>query len=195
MTEATTHDSSPDGSEKAAGRARRPRAAAASRLALTVPESRRDVEAAVRRCRRIANRRALLSAGAAVLPIPGLDIAVDVNQLLRMIDDINAEFGLTPMQIERLSTRRRVFVYQAISSVGGALVGRLVSKELIVQLLKRVGMRLTAQQAAKWVPLAGQAVAATLSYTALRWLGEQHIADCARVADSIIELNPRGERR
>jgi uncharacterized protein (DUF697 family) len=160
------------------------------RFALAVPESRFDIDAAARRSRRIVTRRALLSATAAVVPIPGLDIAVDVNQLLRMIEDVNAEFGLTPLQIERLSTKRRMFAYQVIGTVGSVLVGRILTRDLIVQVLKRVGMRLTAQQAAKWVPLAGQAIAATLSFGSLRWLGEQHIADCVRVAGRMIDLNP-----
>jgi hypothetical protein len=47
--------------------------------------------------------------------------------------------------------------------------------------MKTVGIRLTAAQAAKYVPLAGQAASAALNYTALRWLGEQHIKDCIRV--------------
>jgi hypothetical protein len=45
-----------------------------------------------------------------------------------------------------------------------------------------VGRRLTVQQAAKYVPLAGQAVSVALGYSALRYLGEEHIKDCVRVA-------------
>ena len=46
------------------------------------------------------------------------------------------------------------------------------------------GKRLTIKQAAKYVPLAGQAVAAVMGYTALRYLGEEHIKDCVRVAQA-----------
>lgn len=38
------------------------------------------------------------------------------------------------------------------------------------------------RQLAKYVPLAGQAVSATLGYASLRYLGEQHLRDCVRVA-------------
>jgi hypothetical protein len=44
-----------------------------------------------------------------------------------------------------------------------------------------MGKRLTVQQAAKYVPLAGQAISALMGYTALRYLGEEHIKDCGRV--------------
>ena len=46
------------------------------------------------------------------------------------------------------------------------------------------GVRLTVQQAAKYVPLAGQAVSAAMGYTAIRYLGEQHIQDCLRVVQT-----------
>ena len=32
------------------------------------------------------------------------------------------------------------------------------------------------------MPLAGQAISAVMGYTALRYLGEEHIKDCVRVA-------------
>ena len=44
-----------------------------------------------------------------------------------------------------------------------------------------MGLRLSTKQAAKYVPLAGQAIAATLGYATLRYLGEQHLRDCIRV--------------
>ena len=47
---------------------------------------------------------------------------------------------------------------------------------------KTVGLRLTAGQAARYVPLAGQAVSALVGYTAIRYLGEEHLKDCVRVA-------------
>lgn len=42
--------------------------------------------------------------------------------------------------------------------------------------------RLTATQAAKYVPLAGQAVSALVGYSAVRYLGELHLKDCVQVA-------------
>lgn len=41
---------------------------------------------------------------------------------------------------------------------------------------------MTAAQAAKWVPIAGQVAAAGLSFAALKWIGNQHIQYCARIA-------------
>jgi uncharacterized protein (DUF697 family) len=147
-----------------------------------VPGSGTDLQAIARRCRRKVSQRALLAAGVAMVPVPGLDWAADIGLLMRLLPQISAEFGLTPEQVERLAPDRRLVVYKAISATGGMLVGKVVTRELVLQLVRLVGVRLTAQQAAKYVPLAGQAVSAALTYTALRYVCEQHIRQCMDVA-------------
>jgi uncharacterized protein (DUF697 family) len=159
-----------------------------SRALAVVPATRRDVDAIARACRKLATRRALISAGASVVPLPGIDVAVDVSVLVTMIDDINRAFGLTPDQIERLAPRRKAFAYRALTAVGSALVGRVITRQLVLGLLKTVGVRLTAKQAARVVPIAGQMAAATISFAALKYLGDRHIDDCVRVADTMMEL-------
>ena len=141
-----------------------------------------DVEATAARCRRLVTQRALLAAGVAMVPVPGLDWLTDVGVLVKLLPEINRAFGLSPEQIERLAPDRRLVVYKAISTGGGLLVGRLVTRELVIQLLKIVGVRLTTQQAAKFVPIAGQAVSAMLTFGALKYVCEQHIRQCMGVA-------------
>lgn len=140
------------------------------------------IDQAARRSRRLASKRALLAAGVAAVPVPGLDWATDVGVLVRVLPQISAEFGLAPEQIERLAPQRRLVVYKAISAAGGLLVGKVVTRGLVVQALKLIGVRLTAQQAAKFVPLAGQAISAGLTYTGLKFVCEQHIRQCIAVA-------------
>lgn len=149
---------------------------------VVVPASEKDIEATAARCRRMVSRKALLAAGVAAVPVPGLDWLADVAVLVKLLPEINAAFGLTPEQIERLAPDRRIVVYKAISTGGGMLIGRVVTRDLVLRLLKLVGVRLTTQQAAKFVPLAGQAVSAALTYGALRYVCEQHIRQCMGVA-------------
>ena len=113
-----------------------------------------------RRCRKQVVKRALFAAGVAMVPVPGLDWVTDVGLLMKLLPQISAEFGLTPAQIERLAPERQLVVYKAISAGGGLLVGKIVTRDLVFKLVQMVGMRLSAQQAAKYVPLAGQAVSA-----------------------------------
>ncbi len=143
------------------------------------------LQAALDHSRRLVRKRALVAAGVAAVPVPGLDWATDVAVLLRLIPQINAAFGLSAEQVERLAPERRVAVYKAISAGGGMLIGRLVTRELVMKALGVVGVRLTTQQAAKFVPLAGQAVSAVLTYTALKAVCELHIRQCLAVAQQL----------
>jgi uncharacterized protein (DUF697 family) len=147
-----------------------------------VPGDADDLQSIARRCRQRVARSALLAAGVAAVPVPGLDWITDVGVLMRLLPRISAEFGLTPAQIERLAPERRIVVYKAISAGSGMLVGKVVTRELVLRLVQLVGLRLSAQQAAKFVPLAGQAVSAALTFTALRYVCEQHIQQCLAVA-------------
>jgi hypothetical protein len=154
---------------------------------LRLPRSRAELDAAAARCHAMVTRRALVSAGAVLvpLPLPGLDIAADVALLTQLIPAINREFGLTPEQIEALSPTMKVLVYKTIVAFGGAMVGRLITRDLILQALVKVGMRVTTKTAARLVPIAGQAVSAGLSYSAMRFVGAAHIRDCRRVIEAI----------
>ncbi len=145
----------------------------------------KSLQAVAARCRKQVTRSALLAAGFSIVPVPGVDWVADVGLLMRLLPKINAEFGLSPEQIERLAPDRRLVVYKAISAGGGLLVGKIVTRELVMRLVKLVGVRLTAQQAAKYVPLAGQAVSAVLTFSALKFVCEQHIQQCLAVARAL----------
>jgi uncharacterized protein (DUF697 family) len=149
--------------------------------ALDLAKGDAGLQDAVRRCRKLLNRRALVAAAVSTVPIPGLDWAVDAALISRVIPAINEEFGLTPQQIDALPETKREQVQKAVAMVGSVVVGRFVTRELVIRMAQMVGKRLTVQQAAKYVPIAGQAVSAMMGYTALRYLGEEHIKDCVRV--------------
>jgi uncharacterized protein (DUF697 family) len=137
---------------------------------------------AIQRSRRMLNKRALVAGFASAVPVPGLDWAVDAALLSKLLPKINAEFGLSAQQLDRLDPTQRERVQKAIAMTGTVLVGKLITKDLVLKAAKMIGVRLTAIQAAKFVPLAGQAVSAVVGYAAIRYLGEQHIKDCVRVA-------------
>jgi uncharacterized protein (DUF697 family) len=151
------------------------------------PTTRQEIDALARHCRKLVTRRALIAAGVAAVPVPGVDVAVDVGVLVSMIERINAAFALTPDQIDQLAPRRRARAYQAAMTLGGALVGRVVTRELVLRILKTMGVRWSARQAARWVPVAGQIAAASLGFAMLKTFGDRHVADCARVATALID--------
>jgi uncharacterized protein (DUF697 family) len=151
-----------------------------------MPDSESQIDAVADKCRSLVKRRAMMAAGVAAIPIPGLDWVTDIGVLLKLIPDINRAFGLTEAQIERLAPDRRLAVYKAISAGGSMLVGKLITRDLILRALRIVGVRLTTQQAAKFVPIAGQALSAALTYSALRYVCEQHIRQCMDVSRQLM---------
>ena len=141
-----------------------------------------NMQAAVKRSRKMLHKRALLAGAVSAVPIPGLDWAVDAAMLSKLIPEINKEFGLTPQQLDGLNPKKREQVQKAVTMVGSVLIGKLISRDLVIAAATKIGMRLTTKQLAKYVPFAGQIVAATVGYAAIRYLGEEHMKDCIRVA-------------
>ncbi|MFI5445793.1 hypothetical protein [Polaromonas sp. UC242_47] len=140
------------------------------------------LQAAVARGRKLLNKRALVAAAASAVPVPGLDWAVDAAMLSKLIPEINREFGLSPQQLDQLTPKKREQVQKAVTLVGSVLIGKLISRELVMKAASKIGMRLTTKQLAKYVPFAGQIVSAAVGYAAIRYLGEEHMKDCVRVA-------------
>src|SRR6185295_10744679 len=140
-----------------------------------------ELLAAVKRARKLLNKRALVGAAAGAVPIPRLDWLVDAALLSKLLPAISSEFGLTEHQIDQLPKHKREQVQKAVGVVGSMVIGKFVTHEVVIRAAKAIGVRLTAGQAAKYVPLAGQAVSALIGYTAIRYLGEEHIKDCVEV--------------
>lgn len=155
---------------------------------LVMPRNADEIEAAKARSRRRLTRTAAVASAASIIPLPGLDIAVDAAALIRLIPEINREFGLTPEQIEQLSPNKQLVIYKAIVAVGGAMIGKLITREIVIEALKAVGVRLTVKQAAKYVPLAGQALSVAIGFAAMQYVGRQHIRECARVVELVREV-------
>lgn len=138
-------------------------------------------------CRALVTRSAGISGVAAVVPIPAADIGVDITLFLNLLPEVNRRFGLSPEQIGRLDARTKELVFVSITSIGSQAIGRVVTAELVMQLLRRIGIRITLKTAAKWVPFIGQAAAASISFGAMRMVGNRHVEDCYRVALNVLE--------
>lgn len=137
--------------------------------------------ARVRAAQKLLHRRALVAAAAGAVPLPGFDWAVDAALLTHLVPAINAEFGLTPEQLDRLPESKRERLQKAISMVGSMLVGKFITQDLVLRAATALGLRLSAGQAVKLVPIAGQAVSALIGYATVRALGEAHIRDCVEI--------------
>lgn len=156
-------------------------------------ESREELEAVKKACHAMVTRSSGLSAGSAMIPIPGLDIGSDVAILMRLIPKINQKFGLSPEQIDSMDTESKLFVMTAISNTGSKMAGKYITKKLIVMLLSKMGVKVASKGVAKFVPFVGSAVAGSISFTAMKYMGNSHIEDCYEIALATLEKEWRGQ--
>lgn len=146
----------------------------------------RDAAEIAIRCRGIVRARAVASATVALMPVPGLDVVADFALLTRMVERINREFGLTPEQIDQLDPHTRLLLCQSIAGLGTSMVGKAITGALVMRALQAIGVRIASRNLARYIPLAGQAFSAGLSFAAVRYVGDRHVRDCLRVLDAVV---------
>ena len=155
-----------------------------------VPVTGAEIEPARQRCLALVKKRAAMSAAVAAVPVPGLDLLADITGFAALVDEVNAEFGLTQKQIERLNPRLRIIAYKAAASVGGMLVGKLVTRGVVLRVFQRVAGRMAVKTSAKMVPIAGQIASAAIGYTLFKRMGTQHVEACVAVARELDNTGP-----
>lgn len=151
-----------------------------------LPSSSKQLEKVRTECRTMVLKRATVSAGISVVPIPGIDLAADVGLFLNLLPAISRKFGLSQEQIKRLDPQQKTAVFALIRKTGKSLVGKVITKKLIVAALKRVGIQMTARQASKYIPIAGQIAAAVLGFGAMVYIGTSHVDECYEIAKAAL---------
>lgn len=144
-----------------------------------------ELESVRQECRELVRTRALVSAGAAVVPVPFFDLVVDLRLLMRLLPEINARFGLSPERLQHMAPAQRRKAWQLIRRRGSRLIGIVLTRRLIRQSFMSFAGRFLAMQVAKFVPLGGQLVAAGLGYLVMREMAYRHIDDCYAVARAL----------
>ena len=153
-----------------------------------LPSSEKEIEDTRERCRRLVRRRAAISAGVSAVPIPGVDVVSDLTLFKKLVDDVNAAFGLTEQQIDQLQPNHKLIAYKVAVGVGGVMVGRIVTRELLLAVFKRMGLKMMAKSASRFVPIAGQLASAAIGFTMFRKLGYEHVEACAKVAGELMAV-------
>lgn len=133
-------------------------------------------------CRELVRKRALISAGAAIVPVPMLDIVVDAGILMDLIPDISRRFGLATEDIDAMDPAQKEKTWRQIRRRGSQLIGIVLTRQLVRKSFQGMAGRLITRQISKFVPLGGQLVAAGLGYFVMRKIAYQHIDDCYAVA-------------
>lgn len=146
-----------------------------------------------RECRSLVTKRSLMSAGIAVVPLPGADVVADVGLLTTLLPKISERFELDHEQVEKLEPHLAQQVLVVASGLGNNVIGRMVTKRLVLTLLRRVGVRVSTASVAKYVPVLGSVLAAGISFGAMKLVGNAHIEDCYQTAKTLIAQHAETE--
>ncbi|MGN7158558.1 hypothetical protein [Sphingomonas sp. SAFR-052] len=128
--------------------------------------------------RKLVTKRALVSAGASVVPVPGADLIVDANILTKLLPDISSRFGLSEKQVQALEPDRAKQVLLIAANLGNGVIGRSITRRVVTMLIRKVGARYASKSLLRFVPFAGQVAAAGISFGAMKLVGNSHIDDC-----------------
>lgn len=148
-----------------------------------IPYSEKDLDRVANECYSMVTTRAGLSGAVAAVPIPGVELAADIAILLRLLPAISWRFGLSSEQIDQYDAQSKMFIYNLIVEMGSKVAGRVITKEVVLYLLKRVGVNVAASTATKYIPVVGHVAAAGLSFAAMKYIGDAHVAECRKLAE------------
>lgn len=141
-----------------------------------------DLELIRRECIDLVKKRAWISAGAAVVPVPFLDVLIDTSVLSVLLPQINAKFGLEPEQIAVYDPQTRQVRWNALRKRGFEFAGLVTTRAVARKSISGFAGKILTKQVTKFVPLGGQIVAATLGYQILKKIALTHVEDSYKLA-------------
>ncbi len=136
-------------------------------------------------CLALVKKRAYVSAGAAVVPVPFLDVVIDIGILSQLLPEVNARFGLAPEQISVYDTKTKQVQWRELRKRGFEFSGLVVARTAMKASLNNVAAKVITKQVVKFIPLGGQIVAASLGYIVMKKVAEAHVEESYKLAKSI----------
>lgn len=134
---------------------------------------------------KMIHNKSLMSSAAAVVPIPGIDVGVDLKLMTSIIEDINRIYGLSHKQVNGMSDDLKQKVMLTAAKQGSEFVGKKVTKAVVFTLLKTIARSEAAKQA-KWIPVVGQVISGSISYYMMKKVGMMHIEKCERITRELV---------
>ncbi len=136
-------------------------------------------------CLELVKKRAYVSAGAAVIPIPFFDVLIDLGMLAQLIPDINIRFGLAREHTSVYDPVSKTIHWNELRKRGFELSGLVFARTAVKKSFNGLLGRILTAQVTKFIPLGGQVVSATLGYLIMRKIAEAHVQECFEMASKI----------
>ncbi|KAL2078336.1 hypothetical protein ACEWY4_026021 [Coilia grayii] len=130
---------------------------------------------------------AVVSAGIATAPVPGLSPACDIAMVTSFLTKCYFSFGLNDNALRKLSERVDKPILEAVKE--SKLVQAIASKSLLpAKMAARLGAAGVIEALFSLVPLAGSLTAAGVSFVTTRSVLQEGLDELYRVAKMVIEM-------
>lgn len=135
-------------------------------------------------------KRAYISAGAAIVPIPFFDVMIDVGILTALVPQINQSFGLSKNYTTVFNPKTKEVHWDELKKRGIEFSGLMVARTGVKKSINGFISRMLTKQVTKFIPLGGQIISASLGYIVFKKIAESHIEDSYKLAKSIQTKQP-----
>ncbi|KAL7380228.1 hypothetical protein ABVT39_014125 [Epinephelus coioides] len=110
---------------------------------------------------------AILSAGVAAAPVPGLSAAVDVGVLVSVVTQYVNGFGLDVLSLQRLADSTHVPYDELIAIIVSPLAAVKITEDLVLKVFSQcegAAALMTAEEVSRFIPILGIPAAMSLSF-------------------------------
>jgi len=146
-----------------------------------------NLEDVKKECQELVKKRAKVSAGVAIVPVPFFDVAIDAGMLTTLLPEISERFGLIEGHESAIDLESRDIHWSALKDRAVDFAGLMATRGIVKKTIQGFGGRIVAKQVTKFIPLGGQMVAATMGYMIFRKIAFDHIDQCYNLAKEIQE--------
>ena len=144
-----------------------------------------DLEQVKKECIAMVKRRARISAGVAIVPVPFFDVAVDASMLTMLLPEISERFGLLKDRQGAVDLESREVHWKELKNRTIDFAGLMATRGIVKKTVQGFGGRIAAKQVTKFIPLGGQLVAGTMGYMIFKKIATDHINECYNLAKDI----------
>lgn len=144
-----------------------------------------DLEKIKRQCEDLVKKRAKYSAGAAIIPVPFVDVAIDAGLLTQLLPEISERFSLIEGRESAIDLESRDIHWKELKNRAVDFAGLMATRGIVKKTVQGFGGRIVAKQVTKFIPLGGQMVAATMGYMIFKKIAFDHIEQCYNLAKDI----------
>ncbi|MDO4223837.1 MAG: hypothetical protein Q4D05_07415 [Acinetobacter sp.] len=141
-----------------------------------------DLERVRQECLELVKKRAYVSAGVAVIPIPFFDVMMDVGILSQLIPEINARFGLSESRSAVFDVNDKTVNWQELKKRGVEFGSLFATRAAVKSSFQGFFSKMVTKQISKYIPLGGQMVSAGLGYFMMKKIAEAHVEESYQTA-------------